>query len=246
MLGHLAPDVELTAAGPFQGAAASAHAEVAELCRAAAMDLTRKQLTRDRAVWDVRLPEGSGRIAAEIVDGKVKRLRLQPNVSTEAVRPCRWLRPPTGPISPATTRPATAARAEPVPDGADVAVGAAEQRRRVRAGEQQRAPAGWLAAVEQQGEVLARRAGVAQLEPHGPADLHDVADDQRPVASSASRMPRTRKSPRVLVDVLVDDDAELQPAGRRAARGRGAPPPRPAAAAPAPRPARRARCAPRG
>jgi hypothetical protein len=38
------------------------------------MDLTRKQLTRDRAVWDVRLPEGRGRIEAEIVDGKVTRL----------------------------------------------------------------------------------------------------------------------------------------------------------------------------
>ena len=51
-----------------------ARAEVADLCRAAAMDLTRKQLTRDRAVWDVRLPEGRGRIEAEIVDGKVTRL----------------------------------------------------------------------------------------------------------------------------------------------------------------------------
>jgi serine/threonine protein kinase len=48
--------------------------EIADLCRAAAMDLTRKQLTRDRAVWDVRLPEGRGRIEAEIVDGKVQRL----------------------------------------------------------------------------------------------------------------------------------------------------------------------------
>jgi hypothetical protein len=38
------------------------------------MDLTRKQLTRDRAVWDVRLPGGRGRIDAEIVDGKVRRL----------------------------------------------------------------------------------------------------------------------------------------------------------------------------
>jgi hypothetical protein len=40
------------------------------------MDLTRKQLTRDRAVWDVRLPEGSGRIEAEIADGQVTRLRF--------------------------------------------------------------------------------------------------------------------------------------------------------------------------
>jgi NTE family protein len=74
VLGHLAPDVELTAAGPFAGGGGSARDEIADLCRAAAMDLTRKQLTRDRAVWDVRLPEGRGRIEAEIVDGKVTRL----------------------------------------------------------------------------------------------------------------------------------------------------------------------------
>jgi NTE family protein len=74
VLGHLAPDVELTAAGPFAGGGGSARDEIADLCRAAAMDLTRKQLTRDRAVWDVRLPEGRGRIEAQIVDGKVTRL----------------------------------------------------------------------------------------------------------------------------------------------------------------------------
>jgi len=68
----------LTVAGPFAGVGGDAHARIAELCRTAAMDLTRKQLTRDRAVWDVRLPEGPagsrGRIEAEIVDGKVTRL----------------------------------------------------------------------------------------------------------------------------------------------------------------------------
>ena len=74
MLGHLATDVQLTAAGPFAGVDGDARARIAELCRTAAMDLTRKQLTRDRAVWDVRLPEGRGRIEAEIVDGKVTRL----------------------------------------------------------------------------------------------------------------------------------------------------------------------------
>jgi hypothetical protein len=75
-LGHLAPDVELAVAGPFQAEGDSAHADVAELCRSAAMDLTRKQLTRDRAVWDVRLPGGRGRIAADIVDGRVTRLQF--------------------------------------------------------------------------------------------------------------------------------------------------------------------------
>ena len=74
VLGHLAPDVQLTAAGSFAGVDGDARTRIAELCRTAAMDLTRKQLTRDRAVWDVRLPEGRGRIEAEIVDGKVTRL----------------------------------------------------------------------------------------------------------------------------------------------------------------------------
>jgi NTE family protein len=76
VLGHLAPDVELAVSGPFQVDGGSAHADVAELCRGAAMDLTRKQLTRDRAVWDVRLPGGRGRIAADIDGGRVTRLQF--------------------------------------------------------------------------------------------------------------------------------------------------------------------------
>ena len=76
VLGHLAPDFELAASGPFRVGGGNAHDDVAELCRKAAMDLTRKQLTRDRAVWDVRLPEGRGRIEAEIADGQVTRLRF--------------------------------------------------------------------------------------------------------------------------------------------------------------------------
>ena len=108
--------------------------------------------------------------------------------------------------------------AEPVAGGADVAVRAAEQRPPLGAGEEQRAPSTRLTRVEQEGEVLGGRAGVAQLEPHGPADLHDVADDQR-----AGRLVGVEDAadeevvPRVLVDVLVDDDAEVQPTGRRAA-----------------------------
>jgi hypothetical protein len=76
VLGHLAPDVELTAAGSFSATTGDARTDLAELCRTAAMDLTRKQLTRERAVWDVRLPEGRGRIEADVVDGQVKRLRF--------------------------------------------------------------------------------------------------------------------------------------------------------------------------
>jgi hypothetical protein len=45
------------------------------------LDLTRKQLTRERATWTVRVDgetELQGRVEAEIVDGRVTRLRLGP------------------------------------------------------------------------------------------------------------------------------------------------------------------------
>ena len=55
--------------------------KMAELCRAAAMDLTRKQLTRELATWTVRL-EGDagrrGRVEAEIDGRRITRLRLGP------------------------------------------------------------------------------------------------------------------------------------------------------------------------
>ena len=77
MLAILAPDVELTSTAPFRPRdglrGEHARAEVAELCTAVRLDLTRKQLTRERATWTVRL-EGEadrrGRVEAEIVDGR--------------------------------------------------------------------------------------------------------------------------------------------------------------------------------
>ncbi|MGE3660919.1 MAG: patatin-like phospholipase family protein [Pseudonocardia sp.] len=86
----MAPDVVLTSTTPFRPRAglrgAAAHEEIAELCRTARMDLTRKQLTRERATWTVRLdgPDpgdgagGRGRIEAEITDQRVTHLRLGP------------------------------------------------------------------------------------------------------------------------------------------------------------------------
>ena len=59
MLAILAPDVELTSTAPFRPRdglrGEHARAEVAELCTAVRLDLTRKQLTRERATWTVRL-----------------------------------------------------------------------------------------------------------------------------------------------------------------------------------------------
>ena len=85
VLAILAPDVELTSAAPFRPRdglrGEHARAEVAELCTAVRLDLTRKQLTRERATWTVRLKgevDRSGRVEAEIVDGVVTALRMGP------------------------------------------------------------------------------------------------------------------------------------------------------------------------
>ena len=51
----------------------------------------------------------------------------QPNRATEAVKPCRKLRPPTGPSSPAQNMPATGAGADGRRDHLGVVVGLAEQ-----------------------------------------------------------------------------------------------------------------------
>ena len=56
-------------------------AEVADLCTAVRLDLTRKQLTRERATWTVRLDgeaDRRGRVEAEIADGSVTALRMGP------------------------------------------------------------------------------------------------------------------------------------------------------------------------
>jgi len=85
VLSILAPDVELTSTAPFRPRDGlrgdRARTEVAELCPAVSLDLTRKQLTRERATWTVRVDGAAdrrGRVEAEIVDGRVTRLRLGP------------------------------------------------------------------------------------------------------------------------------------------------------------------------
>jgi NTE family protein len=81
----LAPDAELTSAAPFVARDALRGEEVrtavADLCRDVRMDLTRAQLTRDRARWTVRLdgaPDLRGRVEAEFDGDRVVRLRLGP------------------------------------------------------------------------------------------------------------------------------------------------------------------------
>ena len=83
LVGALAPDVELVSTAPF-----TAHERlrgpqvrdaVTALCRDVRMDLTRKQLTRDRTTWTVRLggaADRRGRIEAEFGGNRIVRLRL--------------------------------------------------------------------------------------------------------------------------------------------------------------------------
>ena len=85
VLAILAPDVELTSSAPFRPRdglrGEHARAEVADLCTAVRLDLTRKQLTRERATWTVRLDgeaDRRGRVEAEIADGAVTALRMGP------------------------------------------------------------------------------------------------------------------------------------------------------------------------
>ena len=79
----LAPDVELTSIAPFRVREGlrgeEVHAAVADLCRDVRLDLTREQLTHDRATWTVRLDGGvRGRVEAELDGRRVTRLRLGP------------------------------------------------------------------------------------------------------------------------------------------------------------------------
>lgn len=85
VLAVLAPDVELTSVAPFRPRDGwrgdRVRTEVAAMCTAVRFDLTRKQLTRERAVWTVRLDGDArrrGRAEAEIDGGRVTRLRLGP------------------------------------------------------------------------------------------------------------------------------------------------------------------------
>ena len=85
VLAVLHRDVELVSTDPFQPRdglrGGDARAELADLCARVRLDLTRKQVTRERSTWTVRLDgdEGrQGRIEADIDGRRVTRLRLGP------------------------------------------------------------------------------------------------------------------------------------------------------------------------
>jgi NTE family protein len=83
----LADEVELTSSAPFPARASlrgeQVHDVLRGLCRDVRMDLTHKQLTRDRATWTVRLDgaatPGRGRVEADLDHGSIVRLRFGPD-----------------------------------------------------------------------------------------------------------------------------------------------------------------------
>src|SRR4051812_16896500 len=86
LIRFLADDAELTSTGPFPALGpvrgGQVHEAVRVLARDVRVDLTRKQLTRERAAWTVRIDvDGAGDrglVEAEFRDGRVARLQLVP------------------------------------------------------------------------------------------------------------------------------------------------------------------------
>ena len=133
-----------------------------------------------------------------------------PKATTVAVKPCRWLRPPTGPNSPAAKKPATPSMPS-APRTARTSWSAEREHRAAPpvAGEHECAghacqPDPVLEGGEHLGEVVVRGVGVAQLELHRGADRYDVADGERPAtpgrrrrwAAPGSRRHRARRRTR--------------------------------------------------
>ena len=136
------------------------------------------------------------------------------------MKPCRKLRPPTGPISPAQNAPASGQRPEQLVDDAGVVVGHAEQ-----------APSPPVAREQQRGarprrrsssvaQVLVGGVGVADVELHG---LADARRRRRPrcapvVAVGAEHVADEEVAAAEVGLVLVDDEADVQ-AGAHERRG---------------------------
>ena len=118
-----------------------------------------------------------------------------PKARIEAVKPCRWLRPPTGPISPPAKKPATRGGAEPAPTTVSASWSARAEQRRARgrcrrtAAHRARPPPSVRNRAEHRLQLVVRGVGVADLEAHRAADLDDVADHDR----AAVRLRRRRR-----------------------------------------------------
>jgi hypothetical protein len=138
--------------------------------------------------------------------------------STEAVKPCRWLRPATGPSSPPAKKPATPSAASSGPDQRRVVVGRAEQVRAPAVAREQQRPTGRRVAGvapvagQQRAQVGVGGVRVAHLQPHGRARLHEVAHDEAaglPVGAQDGPYQEV-----VVLGVLVHGDAQLQAGAR--------------------------------
>ena len=131
-----------------------------------------------------------------------------------AVKPCRKLRPPTGPISPAQKKPAVGTPSAVLEGGRVVVrnlehVGAASV-----AGEEQRACGAVRAErlsldAQRLAEVLVRGRGIADMQPHGLAHSDRLADrDRSRLSVGTDDRPHQEVASLVLGAVLVDDQPD--------------------------------------
>ena len=146
-------------------------------------------------------------------------MRCQAKTATVAVKPCRNVSPPTGPISPAAKNPAAGRAGELVVDGLGVVVAAPEQAPAAAvAGEQQRsrrrAPAQRAHAhAERLAEVAVGALGVARVQPHDLARAHLGRDrDLAGVRVGAHQPAHEEVALQVVGLVRVDHDPHQQPA----------------------------------
>ena len=127
------------------------------------------------------------------------------------MKPCRKLRPPTGPISPAQNAPASGTGAEQLLDHAGVVVRARGRGGCPRPLHVNSSAASPRTPVEQRAQVLVGGVGVPHLELHGRADVDALADRERAAALVGAEHVAHEEVAAVEVElVLVDDDADVQ------------------------------------
>ncbi len=172
------------------------------------------ETARDRVADATRRAGDEGRAAGDVHPG---------NTATVAVKPCRKLIPPTGPISPAAKKPAAGAPAELAVERGRVVVGRAEQPAPAPvAGEDQRTrrrgPAERLAAQpERLAQVAVGGAGVARVQAHDRPRGDRGADRDRARVGVGADQPAHEEAVVGVLAVdavaLVEHDPEQQAVG---------------------------------
>ncbi len=150
------------------------------------------------------------------------------NTATVAVKPCRKLRPPTGPISPAAKKPAVGRPAQLTVDQPGVVVGDAEHAPAAAvAGEDEGAGGGTTRQridpyTELAPQILVGRAGIAGVQSHDLTGTDARADgDPSGVAIGAEQATDEEVALLVVGLAALDHDAHEQAPGDQRALVRG-------------------------